>query len=107
MTPTFLEDCPLDAAADEGVVGHLVPDQVEDEGHPAGVLEGDFADQSSLEASSIRERSVFVQEVTVLLSWQGLENNPCLRPAGCEGITDTKSPFWLTGTNTEDVFLLL
>lgn len=81
VAPTFLQDCPLDTAADEGVVGHLVPDQVEDEGHPAGVLEGNFADQSSLEASSVRERSVFVQEVTVLLSWKSLTNNSCFSPA--------------------------
>lgn len=80
VAPTFLQDCPLDTAADEGVVGHLVPDQVEDEGHPPWVLEGDFADQSPLEAPSVRERSVFVQEVTVLLSWKGLTNNPCFSP---------------------------
>lgn len=79
MAPTFFQDCPLDTAADEGVVGHLVPDQAEDEGHPAGVLEGDFADQSSLEAPSVRERSVFVQEVTVLLSWKSLTSNSCFR----------------------------
>lgn len=48
-------------------------DQVEDERHPAGVVESDFGKQSSLKASPIRQGGIFVEEIAVLLSWQRLE----------------------------------
>lgn len=65
-------------------------DQIEDERNPSRVLEGDFTNQSSLKASSIWERSIFVQKVTVLLSWKSLTNNFCFTPAtaGYKAITD-------------------
>lgn len=47
-----------------------MPDQVEDERNPARVLEGDFTNESSLQASSIWKRSILVQEIAVLLSWK-------------------------------------
>lgn len=83
-------------------------DQIEDKRNPARVLEGDFADQCSLKASSIWERSILVQKVTVLLSWKSLINNLCFIPASteCKAIkqlgreaqppesSDAKPPFW-------------
>lgn len=55
-------------------------DQIEDERNPSRVLEGDFTNQSSLKTSSIWERSIFVQKVTVLLAWKSLTNNFCFTP---------------------------
>lgn len=57
-----------------------MPDQVEDERNPARVLEGDFTDESSLQAPSIWKRSILVQEIAVLLSWKSLGNNLCFTP---------------------------
>lgn len=69
-----------------------MPDQIEDERNASRVLEGDFTKQGSLKASSIWERSIFVQKVTVLLSWKSLTNNFCFIPttAGYKAITDTE-----------------
>lgn len=113
VVPTFFQNCSLDAAAYQCVVCHLMSDQIKDEGNPSRVLEGDFTDQCSLEASSIWERSILVQKVTVLLSWKSLTNNFCFTPAsaGYNAITrrlkrkeqapdlkDGKPPSWLKMT---------
>jgi hypothetical protein len=49
-----------------------VSDHIQDKRNSARVLEGDFADQCSLQALTIRKRSIFIEKIAVLLTWKSL-----------------------------------
>lgn len=47
-------------------------DHIQNKRNSARVLEGDFADQCSLQALAIRKRSIFIEKIAVLLTWKSL-----------------------------------
>lgn len=47
-------------------------DHIQDERDTARVLEGDSADQRSLQAFTVGKRSVFIEKIAVLLTWKRL-----------------------------------
>lgn len=65
--PTFFDRSPLHTAANQGVIGCLMPNDIQQEWYLCRVAEGDLGHQCSLKRSTILHWSIAIQEVTVLL----------------------------------------
>jgi len=69
---TFFDGSSFHTAGNQGVIGCLVSDDIQQECYLCWVAEGDLGHQRSLKSTAVLHRGITVHEVTVLLIWQHL-----------------------------------